>query len=161
MRLTSFSDYALRMLMYAASADGRLITIEQASRAFSAPKTHLNKVANTLTRSGLLKAVRGRSGGLLLARAPEEISIGEVVRLTEPDFALVECFATGNQCVLTRSCRLSGILGQAAAAFQSILDRHTLADIMLTPYDFFGVPPPSISISEAGESVRTHAITQA
>lgn len=142
MRLTTFSDYALRMLMYAASAGDRLITIEQAANAFRVPKTHLNKVANTLTRAGFLKAVRGRSGGLLLGRTPEDIGIGDVVRLTEPDFALVECFATGNQCVLTRSCKLSGMLGDAMASFLDTLDQYTLADIVLSPQDFLDYPLP-------------------
>lgn len=138
MRLTNFSDYALRMLMYAVSVGDRLFTIEEAARAFGVSKTHLNKVTNTLTRSGYLRAVRGRSGGLLLGRKPEAIRIGDVVRLTEPDFALVECFAAGNQCVLTRRCKLSGMFGEAMASFQSTLDRYTLADITLTPQDFGG-----------------------
>ncbi|WP_027153573.1 Rrf2 family transcriptional regulator [Mesorhizobium sp. WSM2561] len=138
MRLTSFSDYALRMLMYAASAGDRLITIEEVARTFNVSKTHLNKVANTLTRSGYLKAIRGRSGGLALGRRPEMIRIGDVIRLTEPDFALVECFATGNQCVLTGCCKLSGMFGEALASFQSTLDRYTLADVALMPQDFLG-----------------------
>lgn len=141
MRLTSFSDYALRMLMYAASAGDRIITIEEAARVFGVSRTHLNKVANTLTRGGYLRAIRGRSGGLVLARQPEAIRIGDVVRLTEPDFALVECFATGNQCVITNSCKLSGMLGEAIASFQSTLDRYTLADIALAPANFLGAPP--------------------
>jgi len=140
MRLTSFSDYALRLLMYAATAGDRLITIEQAADAFGVSKTHLNKVANTLTRSGHLKAVRGRSGGLMLGQRPEAIRIGDVIRMTEPDFALVECFATGNQCILTNSCKLSGMLGEAIASFHETLDRYTLADIALTPEDFFPAP---------------------
>ena len=140
MRLTSFSDYALRMLMYAASAGDRLITIEESARVFGVSRTHLNKVANTLTRGGFLKAVRGRSGGLALARLPETIRIGDVIRLTEPDFALVECFATGNQCVISRSCKLAGLLGEAMANFQATLDQHTLADIVLAPVDFSGDP---------------------
>lgn len=142
MRLTNFSDYALRMLMYAASAGDRLITIEETARTFGVSKTHLNKVANTLTRSGYLKAVRGRSGGLALGLRPEMIRIGDVIRLTEPDFAVVECFATGNQCVLTRSCKLSSMFGEAMASFQSILDRYTLADVTLMPQDFLGRPSP-------------------
>jgi Rrf2 family nitric oxide-sensitive transcriptional repressor len=142
MRLTNFSDYALRMLMYAASSGGRLITIEEASRVFNVSRTHLNKVANALTRSGYLKAIRGRSGGLVLGRRPEMIRIGDVVRLTEPDFALVECFATGNQCVLTRCCKLSGMFGEAMASFQNTLDRYTLADVTLMPEDFLGGPLP-------------------
>lgn len=140
MRLTTFSDYALRLLMFAASSEDRQFTIEAASRAFGAPKTHLNKVANTLTRSGYLTAIRGRSGGLILGRDPGSIRIGDVIRLTEPDFALVECFATGNQCVLTGCCKLSGMLGEAMAAFLATLDRHTLEDIMLSPKDFLSAP---------------------
>jgi Rrf2 family nitric oxide-sensitive transcriptional repressor len=147
-RLTNFSDYALRMLMYAASAGDRLITIEEAARAFDVSRTHLNKVANTLTRSGYLRAIRGRSGGLVLARRPEAIRIGDVIRLTEPDFALVECFSTGNQCVLTRCCKLSGMFGEAMASFLATLDRYTLADIVLHPHDFIG---------SAGISVQTAA----
>lgn len=139
MRLTGFSDYALRMLMYAASAEGRLITIEETARTFGLPKTHLNKVANVLTRGGFLIGIRGRAGGLMLARRPETIRIGDVMRLTEPDFALVECFSTGNQCVLTNCCKLSGVLNEALASFHRTLDSYTLADIVLNPTDFFPV----------------------
>ncbi|HCL66208.1 MAG TPA: BadM/Rrf2 family transcriptional regulator [Rhizobium sp.] len=141
MRLTSFSDYALRMLMFAASSGGKSFTIESASRSFGVSRTHLNKVANTLTRGGFLTAMRGRSGGLLLARPAETIRIGDVVRLTEPDFAVVECFATGNQCVLTRACKLSGMLGEAIGSFLSTLDRYTLADIVLAPSAFAAILP--------------------
>lgn len=136
MRLTSFSDYALRMLMLAASAEDRLFTIEETAHAISVSKTHLNKVANTLTRAGFLVAVRGRSGGLTLGRRPEDIRIGDVIRLTEPDFALVECFGTGNQCTITQCCKLSGLLREALSSFQNTLDRYTLADIALAPRDF-------------------------
>lgn len=136
MRLTSFSDYALRMLMYVASAGGRRVTVEEAARAFRVSRTHLNKVASMLTHAGFLHAARGRAGGLTLARAPDAISIGDVIRLTEPDFALVECLTTGNQCVLTRACRLQGVLVEAAGSFQTTLDRYTLADIALRPEDF-------------------------
>ncbi|TGQ27114.1 Rrf2 family transcriptional regulator, partial [Mesorhizobium sp. M00.F.Ca.ET.216.01.1.1] len=117
MRLTNFSDFALRMLMYAASAGDHLITIEETARTFKVSKAHLNKVANTLTRGGYLKAVRGRSGGLALGLRPEMIRIGDVIRLTEPDFAVVECFATVNQCVLTGTCKLSNMFGEAIASF--------------------------------------------
>ena len=123
--------------MYAASAEGRLITIEETARTFGLPKTHLNKVANVLTRGGFLIGIRGRAGGLMLARRPETIRIGDVMRLTEPDFALVECFSTGNQCVLTNCCKLSGVLNEALASFHRTLDSYTLADIVLNPTDFF------------------------
>lgn len=141
MRLTSFSDYALRMLMFAASSGEQSFTIEAASRSFGVSRTHLNKVANTLTRGGFLTARRGRAGGLVLARPAGTIRIGDVVRLTEPDFAVVECFATGNQCVLTRTCKLSGMLGEAIGSFLSTLDRYTLADIVLAPTAFATILP--------------------
>lgn len=136
MRLTDFSDYALRVLMYAAANRDRLITIEEAARVYGISRAHLMKVANQLTRAGFLVAVRGRAGGLKLAKPPERIRIGDVVRATEPDFALVECFGTGNECVITQRCRLRGMLKEALGAFVGTLDRHTLADLTLKPSSF-------------------------
>jgi Rrf2 family nitric oxide-sensitive transcriptional repressor len=136
MRLTNFSDYALRVLMYAAVRRGALITIEETADRYGISRTHLMKVANLLTRSGYLTAVRGRAGGLRLNRAPEEIGLGDVVRATEPDFDLVECFAADGRCRITPNCRLRGVLGEALSAFVSILDRYTLADLVLSPADF-------------------------
>lgn len=136
MRLTSFSDFALRLLMYAAAHEDRLITIEEASRVFKISRAHLMKITNTLTRTGFLKAVRGRSGGLTLAKPARKIRVGDVIRATEPDFALVECFAAGDQCIITRSCRLRGILHEGLDAFNAVLDKYTLADLMLKPRDF-------------------------
>jgi Rrf2 family nitric oxide-sensitive transcriptional repressor len=135
MRLTSFTDFALRLLMYAAARD-RLITIEEASEVYGISRAHLMKITNTLTRAGFLKAIRGRSGGLVLAKPPSKIRLGDVVRATEPDFALVECFADGNQCIITRSCRLRGILHEGLDAFNAVLDKYTLADLMLKPKSF-------------------------
>ena len=139
MRLTTFSDYALRVLMYAAAAGDRLITIEETAKTYNISRAHLMKVVNILTRTGYLKGVRGRSGGFTLAAPPEAINLGAVVRATEPDFALVECFATGNQCSITKRCQLPEVLNEALNAFVHTLDRYTLADIMLTKRDF--VPP--------------------
>ena len=140
MRLTNFSDYALRVLMYAATQGDRLITIEETAEVYGISRAHLMKVANQLTRSGYLKAVRGRSGGLTLAKRPNRIRLGEVLRATEPDFALVECFTPDNQCIITPRCRLRGALKEALAAFTGTLDRYTLADLILTP-ESFGVKP--------------------
>ncbi len=140
MRLTNFSDYALRLLTYAAVHQDRLITVEEVSEVYRISRAHLMKVTNSLTRAGFLKAVRGRSGGLTLARPPRKIGLGAVVRATEPDFALVECFASGNQCVITRSCRLRSIFHEGLGAFNAVLDKYTLADLMLRPRDF-GVRP--------------------
>src|SRR5215471_13236521 len=104
MRLTNFTDFALRLLMYAAAHEDRLITIEEASEVYDISRAHLMKITNALTRAGYLKAVRGRSGGLTLAKPPRKIRLGDVIRATEPDFALVECFATGCAASFTRGC---------------------------------------------------------
>ena len=136
MQLTMFSDYALRVLMYAHAAGDRLVTIDEIADAYAVSRAHLTKVVNALTRAGYLEAVRGRSGGLRLAKPADQISLGAVIRKTEPDFALVECFATGNQCVITKCCKLQGVLDEALAAFLAVLDRQTLAGIALRPKDF-------------------------
>ena len=143
MRLTTFSDYALRVLMYAATSGDRLITIEETAKTYNISRAHLMKVVNILARTGYIKGVRGRSGGFTLAKRPEDINLGEVVRATEPDFALVECFATGSQCIITQRCKLPEVLNEALNAFIGTLDRYTLADIMLTRRDFL-LPPGQI-----------------
>ncbi len=140
MRLTNFSDYALRVLLYAAARGDTLITIEETARVYGISRAHLMKVVNQLTRAGYLTAVRGRSGGLELAMRPNKIRLGDVVRATEPDFALVECFAPDNRCLITPRCRLRGVLKEALAAFIATLDRYTLADLVLRPEDF-GIRP--------------------
>ena len=136
MRLTTFTDYALRVLMYAAAAGDRLITIEETAKTYGISRAHLMKVVNVLARTGYIKGVRGRSGGFTLAKRPEDINLGAVIRATEPDFALVECFATGNQCIVTNSCRFPQVLNEALGSFIATLDRYTLADILLTKRDF-------------------------
>jgi Rrf2 family nitric oxide-sensitive transcriptional repressor len=136
MRLTTFSDYALRLLLYAAANHERLVTIEEATQAYGISRGHLMKVANMLSRAGFLTAVRGRSGGLMLAKKPAEVRIGDVVRASEPDFALVECFARGNRCIVTKYCRAADVLNEALGAFLDALDRYTLQDVMLKPRDF-------------------------
>ncbi|MBB5053978.1 Rrf2 family nitric oxide-sensitive transcriptional repressor [Afipia massiliensis] len=140
MRLTHFSDYALRVLMYAAVRGENLITIEETAKLYGISRAHLMKVANQLTRAGYLKAIRGRSGGLALAKRPDAISLGDVLRVTEPDFALVECFTADNRCLITPRCRLRGALHEALAAFVGTLDGYTLADLILSPKDF-GIKP--------------------
>lgn len=136
MRLTTFTDYALRVLMYAATAGDRLITVEETAIAYGISRAHLMKVVNVLTRAGFIKSVRGRSGGFTLAMPPEDINLGAVVRATEPDFDLVECFGTGNQCIITKRCRFPQVLNEALGAFVATLDRYTLADVVLTRRDF-------------------------
>jgi Rrf2 family transcriptional regulator, nitric oxide-sensitive transcriptional repressor len=110
MRLTNF--YALRLLMFAAAQDDRLITIEETAELYGISRAHLMKVANQLIRSGFLKP--GRSGGLTLGKPPQKIGLSDVLRATEPDFALVECFgADDSQCLITPRCRLRGALKSA------------------------------------------------
>lgn len=136
MRLTMFSDLALRVLMFTQAAGGRLVTIDEMANAYSISRTHLTKVVNALTRTGYLSAVRGRSGGLRLAIPADQIVLGEVIRATEPDFALVSCFISGDQCVISNCCKLRGVLDEALQAFLAVLDGKTLANITLKPDDF-------------------------
>jgi Rrf2 family transcriptional regulator, nitric oxide-sensitive transcriptional repressor len=144
MQLTRFTDYALRVLMYAHAADGRLVTIEEMAASYRISRAHLMKVVNALTRAGYLVAVRGRAGGVTLARSAEDIHLGDVVRTTEPDFALVECFSTGGECVIGGCCRLPAVLRRAVGAFLAELDRHTVASIALRPKDFRKVLQPEV-----------------
>jgi len=136
MQLTKFSDYALRILMFADSAGDRLVTIDQMSTSYQISRAHLTKVVNRLTRSEFLIAVRGRSGGLKLAKHPTEIRIGDVVRATEADFDVVECFGSGSVCVISGRCKLAGVMAQARDRFLATLDDYTLADIALKQRDF-------------------------
>jgi Rrf2 family nitric oxide-sensitive transcriptional repressor len=130
MRLTLYSDYSLRLLMYAAIRHGELVTIQDVADAYGISKNHLMKVAFELGRKGFLQTVRGRNGGLRLARAPDKIGLGDVVRATEEDFTLVECFdAKANSCVLTGPCRLRGALSRALKAYFEVLDEYTVADL--------------------------------
>lgn len=140
MRLTNFSDYALRVLMLAGTKASGRITIDETSRFYGISRAHLMKVVNALTRAGYLRAVRGRSGGLVLGRPASEIRLGDVIRATEPDFALVECFTPQNRCAISHCCRLRGALREALDAFVASLDRYTLADLILAPEEF-GIAP--------------------
>lgn len=139
MRMTTMSDYALRVMMYAASAGDRLVTIEETARTYNISRAHLMKVVNALTREGYLTAVRGRAGGVVLAKPADEIRLGRVVRSTEPDFALVECFADGSACMIDGHCGLKSIMRRAMAAFLAELDSHTLASAALGPKIFHAI----------------------
>jgi len=151
MRLTSFSDYAFRLLIFAASHEDRLVTIEETARTFAISRAHLMKVANELTRAGFLKAVRGRSGGLTLGEAPEAIRLSEVLAAVEPDFALAECFGAGSLCLITPHCRLRKALDEALAAFIGSLDRYTVADLVLEPRAFVFTHSPVPVDARRGE----------
>lgn len=156
MQLTAFSDYSLRVLMYAHAAGSRLVTIDEMASAYDISRAHLMKVVNTLTRTGFLSGVRGRAGGVRLARPASEIRLGDVIRATEPDFALVECMSDREKCVIGGCCRLPTILRRAMAAFLAECDRHTLASIALRPRDIETVfaSGPSASVQSSGHAPR-------
>jgi Rrf2 family nitric oxide-sensitive transcriptional repressor len=130
MKLTTFTDYSLRVLMYLATAPEGRATIGEIAQAFGISEHHLVKVVHFLGMENLLVNTRGRGGGLRLAAAPREISVGRVVRLTEGEIAPAECFQDHNQCVITSVCRLSGVLAKANAAYYRALDEATLEDIV-------------------------------
>ncbi|VVD98526.1 Rrf2 family transcriptional regulator [Pandoraea iniqua] len=134
MRLTDYTDYSLRTLIYVAVHPDELVHVQAVADAFDIPKNHLVKIVQKLGQLGFLHTVRGRAGGIRLGRAQERIGLGEVVRAMEPDFALVECFHQGdNACVITSACHLKGILGDALRAYFAVLDRYTLADLVNKP----------------------------
>jgi Rrf2 family nitric oxide-sensitive transcriptional repressor len=131
MRLTSFTDYTLRSLIYLGMNRDRLATIQDIADLHKISKNHLVKVIHQLGTSGLVETVRGRNGGLRLAREPEDINIGAVVRRTEPDFFIAECFdKASHNCMFSGSCTLQSKLGEATRAFLAVLDDLTLAQVM-------------------------------
>jgi len=130
MRLTAFTDYSLRLLIYVASSPEGRATIAEVAGAFGISESHLVKVAHHLGRAGFLANVRGRGSGLALARAPEAINLAKVVKSTEGGDLPAECFdRAGNTCPIAGHCELQRALGQALNAFYAVLERYTLADL--------------------------------
>ena len=134
MRLTDYTDYTLRVLMFCALNPDRSVTIAELAESHAVSKNHLMKIVNDLARQGLLQTTRGRGGGLRLLKKPEDINIGEVVRQTETDFRLVECFdASVNTCSLTAQCQLKHVFSKALKSYMAELDKVTLADVTRSP----------------------------
>ncbi len=132
--MTQFSNFAIRVLMYTALRGQRLSTVPEMARAYGVSYDHLKKAAAELCRLGYLQTVRGRSGGFRLAKPPDHIRIGQVIRQTEGEVILVECFdPPTSTCPLTTGCRLRIALQEALAAFFEVLDRYTLADLIRCP----------------------------
>jgi Rrf2 family nitric oxide-sensitive transcriptional repressor len=130
MRLTVYTDFSLRLLMYLAVKSDGISTIGEVADAYRIPKNHLTKVAHQLGLAGYIATVRGKGGGIQLAKRANQIRLGDVVRGTEPDMALVPCFEpVCAPCPIVQACGLRGALGQAQSAFLEVLDRYTLADI--------------------------------
>lgn len=132
MRITSYSDYALRVLIYLAADPDRKTTIGEIAGTFDISKNHLMKVVHQLSRLGYIESVRGKNGGLRLQRPPTEINLGVLFRQTETDLSLVECFSENNTCRITPMCELKHILAEAQQAFIDTLERYSLADLVIS-----------------------------
>lgn len=131
-RLTLYTDYSLRVLMYlGAKGQGHQATIQEIADTYSISKNHLMKVTYQLGQLGLIDTIRGRGGGIRLAQDPKDINIGAVVRQTEEDFHLVECFnPKNNLCKISPECQLKNALHEALMAYLAVLDGYTLGDFL-------------------------------
>ncbi|WP_327753677.1 Rrf2 family transcriptional regulator [Sphingobium sp. SJ10-10] len=125
MKLTLFTDYSIRTLLYLASRNKRLCSIAEIANAYRISQNHLMKVVNDLARAGYIESVRGRGGGIRLGKPPEEINIGILIRHTEEGLDLVDC----GSCVIAPACGMTGVLKEALSAFLAVLDRYTLSDL--------------------------------
>ncbi len=139
MRLTTMTDYALRLLIHLGRHRERLCTTAEIAHAYGISEAHLTKITHLLGRAGWIETVRGKGGGMRLAREPADIRLGALVRSVEPDFHLVECLGHDNRCLLSGQCRLTGIFSDALAAFCQTLEAHTLAELLPA-----AAPPPVV-----------------
>jgi Rrf2 family nitric oxide-sensitive transcriptional repressor len=130
MRLTTMTDYALRLLMHVAQQRDRLCTIAEVAQVYGISEAHLMKITHQLGLGGWIETVRGKGGGMRLAREPAQINLGELVRSVEPDFMLVECMDSSSACTLTGRCGLTRVFSGALDAFMKQLDGYTLADVL-------------------------------
>ena len=152
MKLTAFTDYSLRVLIYLAAEPGRRATIAEISAAFDIKENHLTKVVHHLGKRGWVETVRGKGGGLMLARPARDIGVGRVVRDTEGAAVPAECFSTEeSHCAIEKCCRLKGVLAEAVMAFYGVLDQYTLADITRNKQALSGVLLFRSASSQAGQ----------
>lgn len=131
MRLTLYTDYAMRVLLYLGARPDRLCSISEISGVYRVSQNHLMKVVNDLVREGYVASARGRFGGIRLGRPANEINVGAVIRHTEDGFDLIDC----GSCVIAPACGLTGALGEALAAFMAVLDSYTLDDLLAKRLD--------------------------
>ncbi|WP_347549499.1 Rrf2 family transcriptional regulator [Pseudalkalibacillus hwajinpoensis] len=136
MRLTNYTDYSLRMLIYLGSMkEDKLTSIQEIADAYQISKNHLMKVAHELGKKGYIETIRGRNGGMRLSKLPKDINIGKVIRSTEEDFNLVECFdSERNACIISPACHLKHVLHEALSAYFEVLDGYTLADLIVNDH---------------------------
>ena len=153
MRLTEFTDHALRLLMYLGVHRGRMATIDEIALQYRISRNHLAKVVNELAASGMIQTVRGRCGGVWLTREPRDIRLGEVVRQTEPNFHMAQCFgAAAGACPFSPDCRLRESLARATRAYLDELNRVTLADLLPAGL-------PATSAAQPAGSSHCHQLT--
>lgn len=143
MRLTVRTDYAFRMLLYLAVHPDRLCTIKEIAKAYHISEPHLMKITNQLSQLAWIETIRGKGGGMKLAKKPEEICLAEVIKTVEPDFHLVECFSSDNTCNIGAYCGLTGIMQEALDAFIACFAQYSLADILKS-----GAPPSDESLEK-------------
>jgi len=133
MKLTTFTDYSLRVLMYLALDPDRLATIQAIAEAYDISENHLMKVVHHLAKSGMVESLRGKGGGIRLAIPPGQIHLGKVIREAEGDSPIVECFSNHDTCRITPNCKLAGVLARSFAGLYQALDAYTLADLIDKP----------------------------
>jgi Rrf2 family transcriptional regulator, nitric oxide-sensitive transcriptional repressor len=138
MRLTGYTDYSMRVLLYLGARPGRLCSVAEISRAYGISQNHLMKVVNGLGRLGYVASARGRSGGIRLAVPADQIPVGKVVRETEDGFDLVDC----QRCVISSACGFASVLDEALLAFMAVLDKYTLEDLLSRRADLLGLFKP-------------------
>lgn len=137
MRLTTFTDYTIRVLIYLAQDQEKLATVGELAESYGISRNHLTKVVHYLGQQGYIDTLRGKGGGIRLALNPETINIGQLVRQTERNSALVECFnPDGSACRIASACHLAGLLAEAQEAFYRVLEKYTLADLIIDAHAF-------------------------
>lgn len=130
MHITRYTDYSLRVLIYLATREDQLSTIQQIADSYDISRNHLMKVVHQLNKKGYIETVRGKKGGMKLRMQPSDINIGVLVRETEHDLSVVECLSGSNSCRISPVCGLKGMFGEAVEAFLKTLDQYTLADVI-------------------------------
>ncbi|GAA0843176.1 MULTISPECIES: RrF2 family transcriptional regulator [Marinobacter] len=130
MHITRYTDYSLRVLIYLSAQGDRLATIQEIADSYDISKNHLMKVVHQLNKKGYIETIRGKKGGMRLHMAPEDINVGILVRETEQDLSIVECFSSKNACKITPVCGLKSMFNEALKAFLEVLDQYTLADVI-------------------------------
>lgn len=145
MRLTTYTDYALRVLMYLGLRGENLATIQEIAEQYGISKNHLMKLVHELAQLGYVETIRGKNGGLRLGRRPEDITVGEIVRRLESDMALVECFQSSDvHCQIVRDCVLRPVLEEALNHFLETLDGYTLADLLVPAAELSSAFPANL-----------------